>query len=83
MLLGGTATAYGPGKDKMEFIVWVQLSELQECIYRNFLESEKVKDLLNTSRSPLAALSVLKKVRFPRWSPSIFALSRYFFICFW
>ncbi|EDQ85848.1 uncharacterized protein MONBRDRAFT_11528 [Monosiga brevicollis MX1] len=47
---------------KHELIVWVSLSELQVHIYRNFLESDKVKALLNTTRSPLAALTVLKKL---------------------
>lgn len=47
---------------KHDFIVWVYLSEAQETVYRTFLESKKVAELLNTTRSPLAALNVLKKV---------------------
>ena len=31
-------------------------------MYRNFLESEKVQELLNSTKSPLAALTVLKKI---------------------
>ena len=42
--------------------MWTQLSATQERIYRNFLESERVRELLNTTRSPLAALTVLKKI---------------------
>jgi len=37
------AVETGGLKEKWEVIVWVRLSDLQECIYRNFLDSEKVK----------------------------------------
>lgn len=49
-------------KEKNEFIVWVTLSAMQEHIYRTFLGSEKVKEILNSTKSPLAAITVLKKV---------------------
>lgn len=50
-------------QEKHDFIVWVSLAEAQTTVYRTFLESEKVAELLNTTKSPLAALNVLKKVR--------------------
>ena len=49
-------------KEKHDFIVWIPLSDAQQAVYRTFLESEKVAQLLNTTKSPLAALNVLKKV---------------------
>jgi SNF2 family DNA or RNA helicase len=47
---------------KRDFIVWTRLSDAQQHMYRHFLESERVQALLNTTRSPLAALTVLKKI---------------------
>eukprot|EP00042_Codosiga_hollandica_P056423 m.812556 g.812556 ORF g.812556 m.812556 type:complete len:1399 (+) comp59344_c0_seq2:163-4359(+) len=47
---------------KRDFIVWTKLAPTQERIYRHFLDSERVQELLNTTRSPLAALTVLKKI---------------------
>ena len=49
-------------KEKHDFIVWIPLSQAQQAVYRTFLESDKVAQLLNTTKSPLAALNVLKKV---------------------
>ncbi|KAL7975767.1 hypothetical protein Chor_005218 [Crotalus horridus] len=47
---------------KNDFIVWVYLSPVQEDIYRNFLSLDHIKELLMTTRSPLAELTVLKKL---------------------
>ncbi|XP_019337487.2 DNA excision repair protein ERCC-6-like isoform X2 [Alligator mississippiensis] len=47
---------------KNDFIVWVYLAPVQEEIYRNFLSLDHVKELLLTTRSPLAELTVLKKL---------------------
>jgi SNF2 family DNA or RNA helicase len=47
---------------KHDLVVWLRLQPLQRYIYEAFLHSSAVRDALNSSRSPLAALSVLKKV---------------------
>ncbi|XP_034263015.1 DNA excision repair protein ERCC-6-like [Pantherophis guttatus] len=47
---------------KNDFIVWVYLSPVQEEIYRNFLSLDHIKQLLMTTRSPLAELTILKKL---------------------
>ena len=47
---------------KNDFIVWVKLSETQRNLYRDFLGSDTVKEMLNSTKSPLAALTVLKKI---------------------
>ena len=47
---------------KTEWMVWLELSPIQKHIYRQFLDSDRVKDALASSRSPLVALTVLKKV---------------------
>ncbi|OXB57145.1 hypothetical protein ASZ78_000546 [Callipepla squamata] len=47
---------------KNDFVVWVYLSPVQEKIYRNFLCLDHVKEVLLTTRSPLAELTVLKKL---------------------
>ncbi|XP_010201063.2 DNA excision repair protein ERCC-6-like [Colius striatus] len=47
---------------KNDFVVWVYLSPVQEEIYRNFLSLDHVKEVLMTTRSPLAELTVLKKL---------------------
>ncbi|XP_029141458.1 DNA excision repair protein ERCC-6-like [Protobothrops mucrosquamatus] len=47
---------------KNDFIIWVYLSPVQEDIYRNFLSLDHIKQLLMTTRSPLAELTVLKKL---------------------
>eukprot|EP00043_Microstomoeca_roanoka_P016274 m.165531 g.165531 ORF g.165531 m.165531 type:complete len:1124 (+) comp16425_c0_seq6:464-3835(+) len=49
-----------PRKD--DLVVWVYLSKLQEKIYRHFLESERVSEILCSTKSPLAALTVMKKL---------------------
>ena len=47
---------------KRDVIVWVPLSETQREIYSQFLESKTVAQTLNQTQSPLAAISVLKKI---------------------
>jgi SNF2 family DNA or RNA helicase len=47
---------------KNDLIVWCKLNDAQLELYRNFLELPEVRDLLNSTRSPLAALTVLKKI---------------------
>jgi SNF2-related domain/Helicase conserved C-terminal domain len=47
---------------KNDFILWSYLSESQLRVYDAFLESQAVKDALNHTQSPLAAMTVLKKI---------------------
>ena len=47
---------------KTEWMVWLELAPIQKHIYRQFLNSDRVKVALASSRSPLVALTVLKKV---------------------
>ncbi|XP_046330563.2 DNA excision repair protein ERCC-6-like [Haliotis rufescens] len=47
---------------KNDFVVWVFLKQTQLKIYEDFLALDSVKELLMTSKSPLVALTVLKKI---------------------
>ncbi|XP_049618497.1 DNA excision repair protein ERCC-6-like [Syngnathus scovelli] len=47
---------------KNDLIVWTYLSSIQEDIYWKFISLEHIKELLMTSRSPLAELTILKKL---------------------
>ncbi|KAK2816729.1 hypothetical protein Q7C36_023000 [Tachysurus vachellii] len=47
---------------KTDLIVWTYLSDVQENIYRQFISLDHIKQLLTTTRSPLAELTVLKKL---------------------
>ncbi|KAL0193684.1 hypothetical protein M9458_011980, partial [Cirrhinus mrigala] len=47
---------------KNDFIVWTYLSSVQEEIYNQFISLDHIKELLMTTRSPLAELTVLKKL---------------------
>uniref|UniRef100_A0AAQ4RI37 ERC6L n=1 Tax=Gasterosteus aculeatus aculeatus TaxID=481459 RepID=A0AAQ4RI37_GASAC len=47
---------------KNDLIVWTYLSSVQEDIYRQFLSLEHIKELLMTTRSPLAELNIMKKL---------------------
>lgn len=47
---------------KNDFVVWTYLSPVQKKLYEGFLDSEEVKEALNSTKSPLAAISVLKKI---------------------
>jgi SNF2 family DNA or RNA helicase len=58
---GGSAVPAMMGT-KHDLVVWLRLQPLQRHIYEAFLHSDAVKAALNSSKSPLAALTVLKKV---------------------
>ncbi|XP_075429078.1 DNA excision repair protein ERCC-6-like isoform X2 [Ascaphus truei] len=47
---------------KNDFIVWVYLSLVQEEVYKKFISLDQIKELLMTTRSPLAELNILKKL---------------------
>ncbi|XP_046557088.1 LOW QUALITY PROTEIN: DNA excision repair protein ERCC-6-like [Haliotis rubra] len=47
---------------KNDLVVWVFLTQTQLKIYEDFLALDSVKELLMTSKSPLVALTVLKKI---------------------
>ncbi|CAN9512878.1 unnamed protein product [Ophioblennius macclurei] len=47
---------------KNDLIVWTYLSSIQEEIYRQFISLDHIKELLLTTRSPLAELTILKKL---------------------
>ncbi len=47
---------------KNDLIVWTYLSSVQEDIYNQFISLDHIKQLLMTNRSPLAELTVLKKL---------------------
>lgn len=47
---------------KNDLVVWVYLADVQKTIYREFLESEEVANILMTKKSPLVQLTVLKKI---------------------
>ncbi|GAM22666.1 hypothetical protein SAMD00019534_058410 [Acytostelium subglobosum LB1] len=47
---------------KNDLICWLSLAQPQIDIYKVFLDSEEVKKALNQTESPLAALTVLKKI---------------------
>nr|AAI50169.1 Si:ch211-278b8.3 protein [Danio rerio] len=47
---------------KNDLIVWTYLSSVQEDIYNKFISLDQIKELLTTTRSPLAELTVLKKL---------------------
>ncbi|XP_018428513.1 PREDICTED: DNA excision repair protein ERCC-6-like [Nanorana parkeri] len=47
---------------KNDLIIWVYLSAIQEEVYRKFLSLDQIKELLMTTRSPLAELTILKKL---------------------
>ncbi|KAK3084061.1 hypothetical protein FSP39_007454 [Pinctada imbricata] len=47
---------------KNDFIVWLFLTPTQQRIYSDFLSLDHVKELLMTKKSPLVALTVLKKI---------------------
>ena len=47
---------------KNELCVWLKLSEGQHNLYKAFLTLDTVRHAMNLSKSPLAALTVLKKI---------------------
>jgi hypothetical protein len=63
---GGGAAGAGAAPaltaQKTDWIVWLSLTALQEHAYRQFLDSDAVHSALNSSKSPLTAILVLKKI---------------------
>ncbi|KAK9393461.1 DNA excision repair protein ERCC-6-like [Crotalus adamanteus] len=57
----GVAPAMPSLPRKNEFIVWVFLAPVQEEIYKKFISLDHIKELLMSTRSPLAELNILKK----------------------
>ncbi|XP_068446273.1 DNA excision repair protein ERCC-6-like isoform X1 [Clinocottus analis] len=49
-------------KRKNDLIVWTYLSAVQEDVYRQFISLDHIKELLMTTRSPLAELNIMKKL---------------------
>ena len=47
---------------KNDFIIWLCLSQTQLNIYEDFTKLDRVKQILMTTKSPLAELNVLKKI---------------------
>ncbi|MGH0167403.1 UNVERIFIED_CONTAM: hypothetical protein FKN15_077605 [Acipenser sinensis] len=47
---------------KNDLIIWTYLSPVQEDIYNKFISLDQIKEILMTNRSPLAELTVLKKL---------------------
>ncbi|XP_029365486.1 DNA excision repair protein ERCC-6-like [Echeneis naucrates] len=47
---------------KNDLIVWTYLSAVQENIYKQFISLDHIKELLLTTKSPLAELNILKKL---------------------
>lgn len=47
---------------KNDLVVWLKMKPLQRAVYTAFLHSDSVKRALNETDSPLAALTILKKI---------------------
>ncbi|XP_059143417.1 DNA excision repair protein ERCC-6-like [Physella acuta] len=47
---------------KNDLVLWLHLTETQQKIYQDFTSLDHVKELLMTKKSPLVALTVLKKI---------------------
>ncbi|XP_041075671.1 DNA excision repair protein ERCC-6-like [Polyodon spathula] len=47
---------------KNDLIIWTYLSSVQEDIYNKFISLDQIKEILMTNRSPLAELTVIKKL---------------------
>ncbi|KAL0994290.1 hypothetical protein UPYG_G00120280 [Umbra pygmaea] len=47
---------------KNDLIIWTYLSPVQEDIYKKFISLDHIKELLMTTKSPLAELNILKKL---------------------
>uniref|UniRef100_A0A3P8ZQJ7 DNA excision repair protein ERCC-6-like n=1 Tax=Esox lucius TaxID=8010 RepID=A0A3P8ZQJ7_ESOLU len=47
---------------KNDLIIWTYLSSIQEDIYKQFISLDHIKELLMTTKSPLAELNILKKL---------------------
>ncbi|CAE1283508.1 ERCC6L [Acanthosepion pharaonis] len=47
---------------KNDIIVWVKMTADQKKVYESYLRLDEVKELMSSSRSPLVALNILKKI---------------------
>ncbi|CAL1535176.1 unnamed protein product, partial [Lymnaea stagnalis] len=47
---------------KNDLVIWLHLTQTQQKIYHDFINQDSVKELLMTKKSPLVALTVLKKI---------------------
>ena len=47
---------------KNDFVLWCKMTPSQLKIYLDFLESDEVKSVLMTKKSPLVQCTVLKKI---------------------
>ncbi|XP_012936041.1 DNA excision repair protein ERCC-6-like [Aplysia californica] len=47
---------------KNDLVIWLHLTDTQQQIYNDFISLDHVKELLMTKKSPLVALTVLKKI---------------------
>ncbi len=47
---------------KKEVVVWIRLTDYQLSLYRRFLVTDKVREVMNTPASPLEVLNVLRKI---------------------
>ena len=58
----GSAPSMSFSARKNDIVVWLRLKAHQRTIYEAFLNSKSVREALNRTSSPLAALTVLKKI---------------------
>jgi len=64
----GTSGSGGGGSDpsssffKKDIVVWLRLTDAQLGLYKAFLRSKSVREVLNQNRAALASLTVLKKI---------------------
>lgn len=47
---------------KNDIIVWLKMTADQKKVYESYLRLDEVKELMSSSRSPLVALNILKKI---------------------
>ncbi len=59
--VGGSASSQSSWQKK-DIVVWLRLTDTQLALYRAFLRSKSVREVLNRNRSALASLTVLKKI---------------------
>ena len=58
---GGGSAAQASWRKK-DIVVWLRLTDTQLGLYKAFLRSKSVREVLNRNRSALASLTVLKKI---------------------
>lgn len=59
---GGGNAAPAELPKKRDIVVWARLAPEQEKLYRTFLQSKVVREILDSSNSPLSGLTVLQKI---------------------